>query len=324
MNKLSIYLLKNFFNSFFTIFFILGIIISLIFIIYISNVTSTFQINFKELIKMYFLTLPQIIFIATGLSFFISSVNIYTSISETQELIAMFSLGLKPFKILKPVIILSLIFTVTNLFILFISIPYSKMAFNNFKIEKRQEAKFNFQSSELSQQLGEWSFFANGSNSKQEFKNVYLYNNKKKELIFSDNANLKIKHRILYFILHNGKIYDFNKSLKINFNKTEIHQIVPVVSISIFNFTNYIKYNKKLLEKYLPFALIPFALLFFIPVFSFFHPRLQKNKSFIYSIILLALYITLAFVNKYFLFSLILPTLFFITGVILYKWKIKF
>jgi len=324
MNKLNIYILKIFFNSFFTIFFILGIIISLIFIVYISNVTSTFQITFSELIKMYLLTLPQIIFISISIAFFIAGVNIYSSLSETQELIAVFALGIRPFKLLKPLFILAFIFTLTNLFTLFISVPYSKMAFMNFKAQKRQEAKFNFQSSQLSQQIGAWSFFANGEKNKKEFKNVYLFNNKKNELILAKNADINIKQNILYFILKNGKIYDYNQSFVINYSSAELHNIIPIVSISIFNFKNYLNYNKKMIKKYLPFALIPFAFLFFIPVFSFFHPRLQNNKSLLYSIILLTLYLSLTFLNKNLIISIILPFIFFILGVIFYKWKVKF
>ena len=324
MNKLNTYILKIFFSSFFTIFFILGIIISLIFIVYISNVTSSFQVNFSELLEMYFLTLPQIVFISTSIAFFIASVNIYSSLSQTQELVAMFALGINPLKILKPVIILSLLFTFMNLFILFVSIPYSKMAFTNFKSEKKQEAKFNFESSKLSQQIGEWSFFANGEKNKKEFKNVYLFNNTKKQLIISKTANINLKNRILYFTLFNGKIYDINKSFVINYKSAQMHDIIPVISISIFNFKNYLNYNKKMIKKYLPFALIPFAFLFFIPLFSFFHPRLNTNKSLTYSIVLISLYLTVTFLNKNLIISIIIPFVFFIAGAVFYKWKIRF
>ena len=324
MNKLNKYILKNFFNSFFTIFFVLGIIISLVFIVYISNVTSSFQINFLELLQMYFLTLPQIIFISISISFFIASVNIYASLSETQELISLFALGIKPIKILKPIILLALIFSFINLFTLLISIPYSKMAFINFKSEKRQKAKFNFQSSQLSQQIGAWSFFANGEKNKKDFKNVYLFNKTKNELILAKNADINIKNHILYFTLHNGKIYDFNKTFIINYRSAQLHNIIPLISISIFNFKNYLNYNEKMIKKYFPFALIPLAFLFFIPVFSFFHPRLQKNKTLIYSILLLSIYLTLTFLNKNLIISFTIPFVFFIIGAFIYKWKIKF
>ncbi len=324
MDKLFKYELKDFFPNFFTIFFILGIIISLIFIISISNITSSFQITFLELLKMYLLTLPQIIFLSTSIAFFIASVNEFTKFSETQELIAMFALGIKPIKILKPVILLSIVFSFMNLFILFISIPYSKVAFNNFKNQKKQEAKFNLQQAKISQKLGDWVLFASGGKNKKLFENIYLYNNKKNELIIAKTADLHTKKNILYFDLHKGNFYDFNKNLKIKYQKMQINQKISTVSLSLFKFKTYFLYNRKVFVKYLPFALIPIALLFFIPLLSFFHPRLQKNRSLIFSILILTLYIILTFANKHLSIAILLPFVFFVTGIFLYKWRVKF
>ncbi len=323
MDKISKYILKEFLPSFFTIFFILGTIVSLIFIISISNMTSNIKITFLELFEMYLLSLPQIIFLSLSISFFIASVNVYSKFSETFELIALFSLGFKPFKVLKPIAVLALIFTIINVFILFISIPYSKAAFNNFKAKKAQEAKFNFQSAKISQQLGEWSLFASSAKNKH-FNKVYLFNSEKKEFIFANEAKLYIKNRVLSFKLQNGRLYDFNKSFQIKYQNMQINQIIPTTRLSLLNFKNYFKINKKLFTHYLPFALIPIALLFFIPVFSFFHPRLHKNHSLIYSILLLSIYIVFSFVNKKFEMDLIIPFIFLIIGGIFYKWKIKF
>ena len=324
MDKLFKYELRGFFPIFFTIFFILGIIISLIFIIAISNMTSSFQITFTELLKMYLLTLPQIIFLSTSIAFFIASVNEFSKLSETQELIAMFSLGIKPIKILKPIIVLSILFSFINLFILFISIPYSKVASKNFRNQKKQEAKFNLQSSKISQKLGDWVLFASGGKKNRSFENIYLYNNKKNEIILAKSANLHTKKSVLHFDLYKGNFYDFNKSLTINYQKMQINQKISNISLSLFNFKTYFLYNRKVFVKYLPFALIPTALLFFIPLLSFFHPRLQKNRSLIFSILILAVYIILTFANKHLSVAIILPFISFLSGFILYKWRIKF
>jgi len=324
MNKLNKYILKEFFIKFFTIFFIFTIIVSLIFIISISNITSSFQITFFELFKMYLLSLPQIIFISFSISFFISAVSIYASLSETQELIALFSLGFSGMKILKPVLTISIIFTLINLFILFISIPYSKLAFKNFKIKKQQEAKFNLNNSQISQKLGEWIIFAKGGKNNKYFTDIYLFNPQKKEFISANSSKLIIKQNVLKFHLTNGKIYNLEKTYKIHYKNMEIHQIIPKMHISIFNLKNYFEFNKKIFIKNLPFALLPIALIFFIPLFSFFHPRLHKNRSLLYSIFLLSLYLILTFVNKNFIISIILPVIFFFIGLFLYKWRVKF
>jgi len=319
MNKLNKYILKELFIKFFTVFFIFAIIVSLIFIIYISNVTSSFQITFAELIKMYILSLPQIIFISFSISFFISAITIYSSLSETQELIALFSLGFSSFKILKPIFILSIIFTLINLFILFVSIPYSKLAYKNFKIKKKQEAKFNLNNSQISQKLGDWIIFAKGGKNNRFFKDIYLFNFQKKELIFANSSQLIITNNVLKFNLKYGKIYNLKNTYKIEYKNMEIHQIIPKMHISIFNLKNYFEFNKKIFIKNLPFALLPFALIFFIPVFSFFHPRLHKNRSLIYSILLLSIYLILTFTNKNLFLSFIIPLIFFILGIFFYR-----
>ncbi len=323
MDKISKYLLKEFFPLFFTLFSIIALIVSLIFIISISNITAGLQITFIELLKLYLLSLPQIVFIAIPLAFFISASSLYARLSDTQELIALFSLGFKPIKLLKVIIFLALGVSLINLFILFVSIPYSKVAFKNLKNEKKQEAKFNFQSSQISQQFGEWSIFATKSKQKS-YSDLYLYNSKTDRFIIAKNANLKNDKGYLQFTLNNGNIYDFNSSFYINFKEMQINQKIPKIKISIFNFSNYFNYNKKLFTKYLPFALIPLSLLFFIPLISFFHPRLNKKHTLGYSILILAIYIVATFANKNFFIALIIPLLFFIIGGILYKWKVKF
>ena len=322
MGRLFKYLINEFIPVFFTLFMIISLIISLIFIISISNITAGLKITFLELLKMYLLSLPQIIFITLSISFFISANSLYAKLSETQELVAFFALGIKPLKILSPVIIIALIVTLINTLVLVISIPYSKMAFKNLKNEKKQQAKFNFESAQISQKFGEWSIFANKN--EKGYSNIYLYNPKEERFIIAKGANLESKKGLLHFTLNSGKIYDFNKSYKIVFDLMQINQKIPKVHISIFNFNNYFQYNKKLFVKYIPFALLPLALLFFIPLISFFHPRLQKNRHLAYSIAILTLYIAVAFSNKNLILSFIIPLIFFILGGMLYKWKKRF
>ncbi|GAB6045207.1 hypothetical protein JCM11957_08050 [Caminibacter profundus] len=323
MGKIKKYLIIEYLPIFFSLFFIISLIISLIFIVSISNITAGLQITFIDLMKMYLLSLPQIIFITLSIAFFISANTLFAKLSETQELVALFSLGFKPIKLLSPIIFIAFILTIINLFILLVSIPYSKIAFNNLKNEKKQETKFNFESAQISQQFGEWSVFAQ-KNKEKSYSNIYLYNTKESKFILAKKANLKGSNGSLKFTMTNGKVYDFNSSYVINFEKMHINQKIPKIKISIFNFKNYFNYNKKLFIKYLPFALLPIALLFFIPILSFFHPRLYKNRYLLYSIALLGVYITLAFANKNILMSIIIPFTFLIAGGILYKWKVKF
>jgi len=107
----------------------------------------------------------------------------------------------------------------------------------------------------------------------------------------------------------------------IEFEKMNINSKLPQIKLSIFNLKNYFSFNKKLFAKYLPLALMPIALIFFIPLISFFHPRIEKNRFLPYSLALSAIYIGLAFANKNIIIAIIIPIIFFILGGVLLKRK---
>jgi len=323
MDKLSKYLISGFWPIFIMIFLILFLITSIIIIISIANITSNIHITFGELFKMYMLSLPKVLFITLSISFFISVVSLFAKHSETQELIALFSSGVKPFALLKPFLLLSFFLTFINLIILFISIPYAKTAFINFKNQKQQVAKFNFQTSQVSQRFGNWNIFTSSKKDKT-YENIILYNNSENKLILAKYAELKNKNGYLNFELKKGNVYVFNDNILINFNKMQINQKIPKSSYSIFRFSEYFKKFKKLFAFYLPFALLPMALIFFIPPISFFHPRIHKSRSLIYAITLIVIYLISTKTSSSLTTNFIICMLFLITGYIFYKRKTPF
>jgi lipopolysaccharide export system permease protein len=323
MGKLQKYILKHFLNIFINIFLVLFLITSIIIIISISNVTSSIHITFLELIKMYFLSLTKVLIVTLSISFFISAIQTYANFSDTQELIAMFSTGIPPKKILSPIIIFSLIFTIINFIILFISIPYSDLVYHNFKNEKKQQAKFNIQTSQISQQFGNWSVFIE-KKVKNLYKNIYLYNKTEQKFITALYAKKLKNKNYLIFQLNNGYIYQLDKNISIKFEKLNINQKIPYVTFSILKYKKYLQKNKKLFLFYLPFALIPIALIFYIPLLGFFHPRLHKNHSLIYSILILTLYLISTKLAHSFLIECLIIFIFFIIGTIFYLKDKKF
>jgi lipopolysaccharide export system permease protein len=323
MDKLQKYILKKFFDIFINIFLILFLIISIIIIISISNVTASIHITFLELLKMYFLSLTKILIVTLSISFFISSVQTYSNLSDTQELIAIFSTGIKPKKILFPTFIVAVILTLINFFILFVSIPYSDLVYHNFKIEKKQESQFNIETSQISQQFGKWSAFIEKKN-KNIYEKIYLYNPYEKKFITAQNAKTIKDKNYLIFQLNNGYVYQLDKNLTIKFKTMNINQYIHYKSFSILEYRKYLQENKKLFLFYLPFALLPIALFFYIPLFGFFHPRLHKNHSLIYSIVLLTVYLTLTKIVKSFCVEFLIIIIFFIAGIILYLKDKKF
>ena len=289
MDRISKYTLSKFVPIFLNIFSILFLITSIIIIISISNMTSNIKISTYELFEMYILSLPRVIFIAISISFIIATTSLFSQLSETQELIALFSTGIKPIKLLNPFIVLAFLFTAINLIILFVSIPYSHNALKNFKIKKQQEAKFNFQTSQISQKFGDWSVFTD-KKIKDVYYNLILYNPKEDKFIISNSATLFNKDNYLKFKLQNGVIYLLNKLSFIQYKTLFINQKLPIKKYSIFRFKEYFNRFKKTFLFYLPFALMPIALIFFIPKISFFHPRINKINSLAYIGIIIVLY----------------------------------
>ncbi len=323
MDKLSKFLIYGFKPIFFMMFLILFLITSIIIIISIANITANIHITFYDLFEMYMLSLPKVLFITLSVSFFISAVSLFAKHSETQELVALFSSGVKPKTIIKPFVIMAVLLSFINLIILFVSIPYAKIAFVNFKNKKQQEARFNFQTSQISQRFGQWNIFANGKKNKK-YENLILYNSEKNQFIISKFAKLKNDSDYLKFELEKGNVYALNKHAIINFDKMYINQKIPKSRYSLFKFNEYFKKFKSLFIFYLPFALMPLALIFFIPPISFFHPRINKNRSLIYAIGLIIAYLILTKLYKSLLITFMLIIIFTVTGYIVYKRKTKF
>jgi lipopolysaccharide export system permease protein len=263
------------------------------------------------------------LFITLSISFFISTTSLFSKHSETQELIALFSSGIKPIKLLKPFIYLSVILTIINLIILFVSIPYAKIAFKNFKVQKQQEAKFNFQTSQISQRFGEWNIFTSSKENKT-YKDLILYNNVENQLILAKSAKLFSQNGYLKFNLNKGSVYLFNKNAIINFKQMNINQKIPKSNYSIFKFSEYFSEFKKLFGFYLPFALLPLSLIFFVPKISFFHPRIHNNRSLLMSIFLIVLYMLLTKLSTSLIVNFFICLLFFIIGFYIYKRKTPF
>ena len=88
------YISSNFTKSFLTIFLPFFIIISLVFLVRISALTSKIQINIEELFFLYSYSIPAIIFYTLPLSFVAALANVLINLSQGNELIALYALGL--------------------------------------------------------------------------------------------------------------------------------------------------------------------------------------------------------------------------------------
>jgi lipopolysaccharide export system permease protein len=323
MDRITRFTLREFFGAFFQIFLILFLIVSLVFIVAISNATSSIQISFLELGALYLLSLPQILFISLSISFFLGGVSSFSQLSESQELIGLVAGGVPPLKILKGVGGVALFLTMVNLFFLFVSIPYAQNRYQNLKEIKKEEAKFTLQSRRISQKLGDWNLFIQEREG-GEYRNILLYNRKEGEFVRASRASLIAKGGYLRLYLSNGALYQLDRNLTIEFKEMVINHPLPHFSISLFQFRKYWEEHRKFFATYLPVALLPIALFFLIPAVSFYHPRLNQNRHpLIEGLGILLLYLLLSQQNRTFLVGLFLPLLFGAGGFLLFQRRVR-
>ena len=105
------YISSNFTKGFLTIFLPFFLIISLVYLVKISSLTAKIQITFGELITLYAYSVPDIIFYTLPLSFVAALANVLMKLSQDNELIALYALGLKANKVLRSLLLLGVLFS---------------------------------------------------------------------------------------------------------------------------------------------------------------------------------------------------------------------
>ena len=150
------YISSNFTKAFLTIFLPFFLIISLVFLVKISALTTKIQLTFGELVTLFAFSVPEIIFYTLPLSFIAALANVLMRLSQDNELIALYALGLKANKVLSSLILLSVLFSLLLLSLSFLAMPLSKQFYKSFKESKRSEAKLNIVPGKLGQKFGNY------------------------------------------------------------------------------------------------------------------------------------------------------------------------
>ncbi|MFZ2888936.1 LptF/LptG family permease, partial [Sulfuricurvum sp.] len=216
MDKLHRYILSNLSILFFSIFLPLFAIASVIFMIKLATYTAVIQLSIAEMGKLYLFVLPELLFYTLPIAFVVGGALTLYRLSNDNEMIVVFSLGISPSYIAKvlarPALLLSIL-----LFVDFVVItPYIKIISGNFLDKKRAEAKFNLTASEFGHNFGDWMLFINQSNRiSHTFGDVVLFNKEMKDeiLITAEKAELINNQGILQLRLENGQSYSYNNDL---------------------------------------------------------------------------------------------------------------
>jgi len=227
MKRVEKYLISNLSSFFLSIFMPLFFTASVIFLIKLATYTAIIELTVIDMGKLYLFVLPEILFYTLPISFFVATTLSLFKLSNDNEAIVLFSLGIHPKVILsaflKPALALLSVLAL-NFLVLF---PHTDVISTNYLLYKKGEAKFNLSASEFGNSFGDWLLYLGSENEDGSFGNVFLFNKKKQEeiLISANRAEVINDKGILRLKLTDGEGYSYStKSFsQINFAQMYIN-----------------------------------------------------------------------------------------------------
>ena len=267
-------------------------IASVIFSIKLATYTAVIQLTLLDMGKLYIFVLPEILFYTLPISFFVAATLSLFKLSNDNEMVVLFSLGIKPSFIIqtlfKPAILLSTLL-IFNFFILF---PHAKVLSSNFISYKKSEAKFNLSASEFGHSFGDWLLYLGKDNENGTYSKVLLFNKKKEEevLIAAKTAQIINDSGILRLKLKDGEGYSYSKDkfTQINFQtmlinstmKTSLKEYKQPLQYCMSK--DHYKKNKRVFITDIILSLFPVLSLFLVASIGIVHTRHQKSRIYLY------------------------------------------
>ena len=293
MNKLRHYILANLSSVFSSIFLPLFAIASMIFSIKLASYTAIIKLTVLDMVKLYLFVLPDILFYTLPISFFIAAVLSIFKLSNDNEIVVLFSLGIRPSFLLKtlfvPASLLSLLLLI-NFYILY---PHTDNLSDNFIDRKKSEAKFNLSASEFGNKFGDWLMYISKENkAKKIYEDIFLFNRKNKEevLIAAKKARIINEQGVLQLKLYKGEGYSYSKEkfTQIDFETMTIYDSVKTwqkkyeTPYEFWTSPFGKKKKERLLVSNTLMALFPLASLFLALSIGIVHTRHQKSHIYLY------------------------------------------
>jgi len=336
-NIINRYISSNFTKSFLILFVPFFMIISLIYLIKISTLTSQISLSFGELLSLYGYSIPEIIFYAIPLSFVGATANLFARLSNDNELVALFSLGVKSHAIVKQMALIGILFSILLLSISFFAIPITKQYYKSFKQEKQSNAKFNLNASELGQKFGDYYIYIQSKDdSNNRFNNIVIYSknkNSQEQFFASKSGELLHQDSTTILELYDGYGYTYDKQTlqEAKYKHLKVYKDTQSKQFKLYDVINYWKQAKnikKIKQKafFMIFvSLIPILSLYLIASFTIINPRYQKNYTYIVIFSITLILYTIASIlhkqaNLYLLISICLLIL--IIGKLLFNKRV--
>lgn len=299
MNRLEKYIINNLSILFLSIFLALFAIASVIFLIKLATYTAIIQLSLWEMTKLYIFVVPELLFFTLPISFFVSAALTIHRLSNDNELIVLFALGIHPKFIIKTLFKPALLLTALLILNFFVVLPHTKILSKNFISYKKSEAKFNLAASEFGHKFGNWLLYLGSKNDDETYSDIFLFNKNEKEeiLIGAQKAHIINDAGILRLKLTNGEGYSYSKEKfsQIDFdtmyiNDTLTSDIIPYKTTieyweeSIVHWKESQGRDKKIsvFIRNTLLSLFPIFSLFLVLSISVMHARHQKSKIYLY------------------------------------------
>jgi lipopolysaccharide export system permease protein len=335
MSQLYKYIISNLSSTFFPIFFTLFSITSIIFLVKIATLTSIITMDLKELLFLYSLKIPLILFYTLPITFFVSSIISIARLSSEYELIVITSFGLSPLKIVKIFIPISLLFSFALFLLSFILIPKSDYIENSFINKKKQEARFNIKPSEYGQKFGPWYMYVQ-SKKNDDYKNIILYQNEnnKDTFVIASKANIKNNQTSLSLKLHNGTSSVISDSLKyVEFNTMQLNshlkqeeQISTLKDLINYWLKNRTSSKTRTMFQNIFISLLPLISILFYISLGYYNPRYNKNYSTLFGILFIIIYVIIMkelSLKKDIYLLYVFPSIWILISIIIYFIRIR-
>jgi lipopolysaccharide export system permease protein len=292
MHRLRKYIISNLSILFISIFLPLFSIASVIFLIKLATYTAIIQLSIWEMSKLYFFILPEILFYTLPVTFFIAAVLSLFKLSTDNEIVVIFSLGIRPRFILRTLLTPALLLSILLLFNFLVLFPHTTVLSSNFISYKKSEAQFNLSASEFGHSFGDWLLYLGKANPDGTFGDVFLFNKNKKEeiLIGAQTAEVINDAGILRLKLTHGEGYSYSKKTfsQINFETMFINDTMKT---DLTKYRTPLEYwlsderkesKKQMLITDILLSLFPILTLFLIASIGIVHVRHQKARVYLY------------------------------------------
>lgn len=289
MAKTRHFLLQAFVRKFLIVFLPFLLIVSLVFLIQISILSARINLESGELLRFFSYLIPEILLYTIPFALIAALANLFTSLSEENELIALFALGHRPIDLLKQylpaTILLSALLAVLSLMLY----PQMKQKIQIFKERKLAEATLKISPNKLSQSFGDYHVYV-AARDEKGYRDIVLFDNHdrtRQRLFLAKRATAQNDGKRLALTLYDGtgESEERGKIESLRYRKLTVYQYPRFSERSYLNFRRFWERaatDRHQRGKLLYFIFISISPLFILPLsaaLGIFNPRYERNRA---------------------------------------------